>query len=133
MLGQHPDVFCGGEILWVDRALAEGKSCSCGQPFDKCPVWSVGLPALGTRGQRNFLRIKARDLERLRAAVGRPLMLDLSKTRAWRLTRWWWKRREGYLLLLRDSRGVLAGAKRKGQSLGEVLPRHRKWMLRWDR
>src|SRR5688572_20096204 len=122
MLGQHPDVFCGGEVLWVVRAIREGKPCSCGKPFEECPVWSKGLPALGPRAQRNASRIRAADLERLRAAVGRPMLLDLSKTRAWRLTRWWWRRREGYLILVRDSRGVLAGAKRKGQKISEVLP-----------
>ena len=106
-------------MIGVDRAIREGKPCSCGMPFETCPVWSKGLPALGPRAQRNASRIRAADLERLRLAIGRPLLLDLSKTRAWRLTRWWWRRREGYLILVRDSRGV--------------LPRHRKWMQRWDR
>jgi hypothetical protein len=39
----------------------------------------------------------------------------------------------GFLLLVRDARGVLAAGMRKTEDLGHILRRHRKWFRRWAR
>lgn len=40
VLGQVPGFFLVGELRYIwDRGLLENSSCSCGMPFQECPVW----------------------------------------------------------------------------------------------
>ena len=43
-LGQLPGAFCAGELryLW-QRGAVEDHRCGCGEPFSRCPVWTVVL------------------------------------------------------------------------------------------
>jgi len=40
ILGQHPQIFAAGELkhIW-ERSFIENQLCSCGKPFNDCPVW----------------------------------------------------------------------------------------------
>jgi hypothetical protein len=44
LLGQADGVFSAGELryLW-ERGLIDGRLCGCGEPVDRCPVWSAVL------------------------------------------------------------------------------------------
>ncbi|MGB3634443.1 MAG: hypothetical protein WA982_10425, partial [Rubrobacteraceae bacterium] len=40
-LGQIDGFFSAGEICYIWRQnFIENRLCGCGQPFDKCPVWT---------------------------------------------------------------------------------------------
>ena len=83
-LGQLPGAFCAGELryLW-QRGAVEDHRCGCGEPFSRCPVWTVVLedvrrahPDLDPADLAVRLRerLRARRLPQMlgRRALGRP-------------------------------------------------------------
>jgi len=133
MLGMHSEVLCVGEIMRLEDALALGYGCSCGASFDACPFWGPRMELLAP--YRNDY--KSYDLalfDELAVGARQSLVFDTSKTRVWRSRRNWStpdaRRRAGFVFLLRDSRGVLAAAKREGNELAHAAPRHVKWIKR---
>ena len=130
LLGGHPRIHCPGELLRLGQALETGRPCGCGARLEDCPYWSRELAWLKSDYAWDERRYDARLYKRLAQAEGADVSVDLSKTLAWRVTRGWKDPRVGYILLLRDSRGVLASAVREGADPDRQLKRHRKWMKR---
>ena len=130
LLARHPRLFCAGEVAWADYAVAKAIPCTCGAPYAACPYWGPLLPRLAARGY-DHRRYDQELFLALRAASGADVLIDNSKTRAWRMARRW--RGVGFILLVRDARGVLAAALRKGGDLDRLLRRHRKWTRRFAR
>ncbi len=77
VIGQVPGVCAAGELvhLW-QRAVLDNERCGCGQPFDRCPLWT----AVGERAFGGWSRERAERVLALRARVDRsrhlpPLVL----------------------------------------------------------
>lgn len=106
MLGNHPDLFGGGELTWLFRFAQDASQwCSCGVPLKECTVWAElfdslrrGFPdltladaaALNLRCERLGGRASEADraryrelwsfvLSTLRAAAGTKAIVDSSK------------------------------------------------------
>jgi hypothetical protein len=62
----------------------------------------------------------------------RKVLVDLSKTRAHRLAARWKDPGVGFVLLLRDPRGVLRSMAAKGEDLRRALKPHLKWIGRLE-
>lgn len=131
LLARHPQAACVGETAWVDYAVAQGTPCTCGLPYADCPYWGPLLPRLKGRGDYAYKRFRPELFQELRRAAGADVVIDNSKTRGWQLARRW--PGVGFILLVRDARGVLSSGLRKGGDLGHVLRRHRKWTRRFAR
>jgi hypothetical protein len=133
LLDRHPDVFCPGELLRLDRALApEAGPCSCGVQVRQCPTWERWLRHLPAPVTRDYRAWTPAILDQFRRSEARSVLLDSSKSRAYRLSRNWREPSVGYLLILRDPRGVLCSDLRRGADLGKELRTHRKWMQRYE-
>jgi hypothetical protein len=133
LLGMHPEVVCVGELMRVDEAVGRGLPCTCGVPVGECAFWRERLPGLRADTALDYRRFEVDTYRRLAAGCGKRVAVDLSKTRIWRRTRWWRDRGEGYVFLVRDSRGVLASALRERKDLDGLLRKHVKWMRRLSR
>lgn len=85
ILGSVPGVFAGGELRYVwQRGVVENHLCSCGQPFDRCPLWTEVMDRLrartapGAKPERvgvdlqRRLRLRKVPAMLARWAVGRP-------------------------------------------------------------
>jgi hypothetical protein len=133
LLGKHPDVLAVGELMRVSESLERGSPCTCGALLAACPFWMRYLPWLAELGN-DGLRFGPELYRRIGADAGRAVVLDDSKTLAWRARRRA-DARTGYVFMLRDSRGVLAAALRAGREADfpEILRRHEKWMKRLAR
>jgi hypothetical protein len=129
LLNRHPQVFCGGEMMRIQRALICKLPCSCGEMLETCPFWKPLLPFFESV-RYDYRRFSPKLYEQIATAVAAELVLDLSKTLTWKRTRWWWKSDVGYIFLVRDSRGILSSRVRKGKELDGGLRKHRKWMKR---
>jgi hypothetical protein len=132
LLDMHPAIFCGGEMMRISRAMTIGKPCACGRPIGECSFWKPLIPNLG-RAARTYRGFTRRIYERVRESAGSDLVLDLSKTLAWKRTRWWRRKDVGYLFLIRDSRGILSSSRRAGKEIEGSLRKHRKWIRRLAR
>ncbi len=134
MLNRHPDVLCPGELLRLEDALADPSSpCSCGAPLKLCDVWDRRLQALPAEVKSNYTGWTARLLEAMADREGAKVLVDLSKTRAYRLSRKWRDPRTGYIFLTRDPRGALRSHAVKGGDLKERVKIHKKWTNRLAR
>ena len=133
LLDMHSRILCVGEILRTDLALETELPCGCGAKIPECPFWKPLLPALQRETKLAARRFRADTFRKLARAHGREVLVDLSKTRAWRLARRWKDADVGFVFLIRDSRGVMASTARGGKDIDHPLRRHRKWMRRFQR
>lgn len=134
LMNRHSQVLCVGEMRRTDLALQEAQLCGCGTPLSSCDFWRPYLPWLEAEGGNDHQRFTNELFSRIGAAVGKPTVLDLSKTRNWRMARWRRRRGdEGYVILIRDSRGVMSSTLRQGKDVAVPLKKHRKWMKRYER
>ena len=132
-LNMHPRVLCVGEMARADRAMKAGGSCCCGEPLGECSFWRPFLPQLEAAGHYDFRRFTPGLYDSIRQATGRDVVVDLSKSRVYRMTRRWRDGGEAYLFLVRDPRGVIASGLRSGNDLESALRKHKKWMSRLQR
>ncbi|MBK8179957.1 MAG: sulfotransferase [Planctomycetes bacterium] len=130
MLGQHPRVLSVGELLRLGPALEQDFFCTCGQRMSQCSFWTARVQELERETGFDWRRFGVATFDRLAREAGREMAFDLSKTLVWRRTRWWLDRGEGYVFLVRDSRGVIASALRQDRDLERQLVKHVKWMER---
>ncbi len=134
MLGRHFSVLAVGELMRVRDALERESPCTCGEPLPGCPFWSRFLPWMEAL-RYDWRAFRPELYRRIGEHAGRTIVLDNSKTLAWRM-RWCADQRTGYVFMLRDSRGILAAAVREGRSgkdFERVLSRHAKWIKRLGR
>jgi hypothetical protein len=132
MLDMHSEVFCGGEMLRLESALSESSSlCSCGAAVRQCPNWQRWLTVLPESVQKDYRHWTPEILDRLRLEADKRLLVDSSKSRAYRVTERWRHHAAAYVLILRDPRGVLCSDLRRGADLEKELSTHRKWMRRY--
>lgn len=132
MLDMHPEVLCGGEILRLESAMANPAIlCSCGITVGECPEWKTWLSVLPQNVKTDYRHWTLEILDRLRQSAGKSLLVDSSKSRAYRLTESWRDRQVAYVLILRDPRGVLCSDLRRGAELEKELATHRKWIQRY--
>lgn len=132
MLDMHPRVHCVGELLRIFLAIDKGLACGCGAQIPECPFWSAELAWLKSAVWPLGLRFRPAVFERLARVAGKEITLDLSKSLAWRHGRFRRSPRDGFVFLVRDSRGALASIARKGKPLDAQLARHVKWMQRYQ-
>ena len=132
LLDMHDRVLCVGELLRTDLAIEHGIVCGCGAKVPECAFWSPLLPALERETRLDPERFTAESFRRIGRAHGKDVVVDLSKTRAWRLAKRW-KDDVGFVFLIRDSRGVMASTARDGKDIAHPLRRHKKWMKRYLR
>ena len=133
LLNGHSRVYCPGELMRLGAALQHDRLCGCGAHLQDCPFWSRQLPWLESDYACDERRFDKRLYARLAEEEGAEVSVDLSKTLSWRVTRRWRDARVGYVLLLRDSRGVLAATRRQEKALDRPLRKHKKWMRRLAR
>lgn len=133
LLDMHSRVLCVGEVLRTDLALETGLPCGCGAKIPECGFWKPLLPSLESETRFDPRRFRAETFRRLGRANGREVVVDLSKTRAWRLARRWKDADVGFVFLIRDLRGVIASTAREGKDTARTLVRHNKWMKRYLR
>ena len=133
MLNMHPLALCVGEILRLDQALADTRAiCFCREPVRTCSFWTRWVRQLPDAVKKDPPRWTLDLLDRMRVEEGRKLLVDLSKSRAWRLTRRWKQDSIGYLFLVRDPRGVMRSALKRNQDLSDLIKLHRKWIPRYQ-
>ena len=133
LLDMHTRVLCVGEILRTDLALETELPCGCGAKIPDCPFWKPRLASLERETGFDPERFRADTFRRLARENGKDVVVDLSKTRAWRLAKRWRDADVGFVFLIRDSRGVMASTARAGKDIRHPLGRHKKWMKRYLR
>jgi hypothetical protein len=131
MLNRHPDLLCPGEFLWIDDALDKNLPCSCGLAMNTCPFWAEHLPRLPPKILKDYTQTRAADLHTLRLAANRKVLLDLSKSRFYRVPRLARTERMGLIFLARDPRALLASRLREGGELPHEIRKLRKWTGRF--
>lgn len=75
LLGQVPGCLAAGEVRYAwERGLLQNHRCGCGEPFDRCPLWTVVMaeafpsgppPDVASRARRLDRRIRVRQLPRM--------------------------------------------------------------------
>jgi hypothetical protein len=135
LLNGHPSCAFVGETARI--VSTEGKHCSCGALLKDCDRWGPLMPLLSQRRPDDWRDLTPEVYEQIRARFGAQVLVDTSKTLAWRMQRSlrspWTRAPVGYVWLVRDSRGVMASPHRKGRPVVPVLGRHVKWIRRWER
>ena len=132
MLNMHEEVLCAGEILRLDSALSNPEErCSCGALLGDCPFWNRWINKLTDAQKRNYAHWTFELLDTLRRQEGKRLLVDLSKTRAYRLSHRWQRAEVGYILMVRDPRGTMRSDLVAGKNLFTEVRLHRKWLRRY--
>ena len=133
LLDSHPDLLCVGELLRLGEAIEKGLPCSCGASLEQCELWGARLESLASQTGRDWRGFEPGTFARLGAELGAATVVDLSKTLVWRRGRRWKSAGDGYVLLLRDPRGIMAATVRAGGDLAGALAKHVKWKKRLQR
>ncbi|MBI4529406.1 MAG: sulfotransferase [Deltaproteobacteria bacterium] len=133
MLNMHRSVFFVGELARIDRCLKGHQPCRCGEPLSRCPYWSRFLPEIESRAGYDFRRFSPDLYRRIGELCGKAFIVDTSKTRVYRMARWWVNGGEKYIFLVRDPRGALTSAVSRGNNLKRALRKNKKWTARLDR
>jgi hypothetical protein len=131
VLDMHPDVVCVGELLRLSEGLENpAEQCSCGAALRECSFWMRLINQVPEEVKKNYKKWDLPLLNKVRLGENGRLLIDLSKTRAHRLTKRWHDQSVGYILMLRDPRGVLRTTVERGEDLAGPLKVHRKWIGR---
>lgn len=140
MLDMHPRMLCVGELMRIKEAIKQGLPCSCGKLIPECEFWREYISLIEKENNFNYKRFTPEFYDKLRKASENEVMVDLSKNKPVRLingfisSRNWKSSRAGFILLLRDPRGVAASLlRRRDRGLEKFLSRYVKWMKRFER
>ena len=132
MLGAHSAALCVGEILRLEQAAADPeKKCSCGASFRACAFWQELSAHLPKEVMRDYKKWSPELFEDILARQGKQMLVDTSKSRAFRLISKWERRSARYILMIRDPRGVMRSSLRRGKDLTTLLGTHLKWIERY--
>lgn len=132
----HTRVLCVGEMTRVEWTLDKNRTCGCGVQLHDCEFWSPRLSILKSAGY-DYRRFTPNVFDSVRTTTSADVIVDLSKTRIWRMLRGWRAPlrigQAAYILLLRDPRGIMASNIRTNRPLAHRLRQYRKWMRRQER
>ncbi len=132
LLDNHPGVVGVGELLRLDQVIADPQSkCSCGLPAADCPDWSSLIDGIPEKVKRNYKKWTPDLLNRVRENGCGDVLVDVSKTRGYRLAKGWKRRDVGYVLLLRDPRGIFRSYAAEHEDFSDRLKLHKKWIVRY--
>lgn len=134
MLNMHPDVFCPGEVLRIDDSFRTGYPCSCDATLDQCPFWTPRLHLVSEPAQRDYRNTTREDYNRILEHEQKRLLLDISKSKVYRMRRRLLDDQDaGLIFLVRDTRGVMASILRRGNTFDHELRSYVKWLKRFAR
>ncbi len=132
LLGSHPDVVNTGELLRLEEAVAAPDSkCACGLPLADCADWWRLFEGIPQKALRDYRKWKPELLDKVRENAGARVLVDVSKTRSYRLAKRWRGPEVGFILLTRDPRGIFRSYVKGGGELKGRLRMHRKWLKRF--
>ena len=132
LLGSHPDIVNTGELLRLDSVIGDpAAKCACGLPLEDCGNWWKLFEGIPEKVLRKYTRWTPDLLDRVRSNAGAKMLVDVSKTRSYRLARRWRHPEVGFVLLTRDPRGIFRSYVQRGEPLGGRLRLHRKWLGRF--
>lgn len=132
LLNNHPAVINVGELLRLDFTLDDpSHRCACGLPLSECPDWKRMMQGVPERVKRNFRKWTPDLLNQVRVNSNAEVLVDVSKTRAYRLAKRWRNPEVGFILLLRDPRGILRSHVGQGREIAGKLKLHKKWLKRY--
>lgn len=140
VLNMHSRLLCVGELMRIDDSLVKQLPCSCGELISDCRFWSDYIPLIKKMTNNfKYKHFTPNFYEMLRRSTESEVIVDLSKTRIIRMMnnmlsgRKWRPAKAGFILMLRDPRGVSASALRRGVQLDEFLPKYEKWLKRYEK
>jgi hypothetical protein len=132
LLGSHPEVVNTGELLRLEEAITTpGAKCSCGLPMMECGDWWRLMEGIPEKVRRDYRKWTPALLDRVRENAGARMLVDVSKTRSYRLAKRWRHPEVGFILLTRDPRGIFRSYVEGGGDLKGRLRMHRKWLKRF--
>lgn len=132
LLGSHPDVVNTGELLRLEDEVRDpAAKCSCGLPLMDCRDWWSLFEGVPEKVRMDYRRWTPALLDRVRANAGAKVLVDVSKTRSYRLAKRWRNPEVGFVVLTRDPRGIFRSYVHRGGELAGRLRMHRKWMKRF--
>ncbi|SCZ51965.1 sulfotransferase family protein [Thiohalomonas denitrificans] len=139
MLNMHSRILCVGELMRIKEALKKDLRCSCGDRIKECEFWRQHLPTIKQKYGLNYRKFTPKFYGSLRTASQNEAIVDLSKTKVFRtMTGYfshsnWKSESAGFIVLLRDPRGVGASLLRtNNKGLDRFLFRYKKWMKRYQ-
>lgn len=122
----------------IREAIEKKTPCSCGEKIPDCAFWKRYLPLIEKANDFRYKRFNPEFYEMLRRAADSDVLVDLSKNKVLRAmngmlsAQQWKSENAGYVLLLRDPRGVGASLlRRSDKGLDRFLSRYEKWMKRY--
>jgi hypothetical protein len=133
LLNNHPAVVDVGELLRLESNLDNpAHRCACGLLLNECPDWRRMMDGVPEKVKRNYRKWTPKLLSRVRENAQADVLVDVSKTRAYRLAKRWRDTDVGFILLLRDPRGILRSQVAAGKPVESKLKLHRKWVKRYE-
>ena len=140
LLDMHSQVLCVGELLRIRDAIEKAYPCSCGKKLEDCDFWHRHIEWIKNEVGLQYKHFTQGLYAKLCALSGKNVAVDLSKTRVLRMMDGFFVNRmnrfnnAGFILLLRDPKGISASAMRRtDKSLDRFLNRYLKWMNRFQK
>ncbi len=140
MLDMHSRILCVGELMRIKGAISKQYPCSCGKQIAECEFWSKYLPLIEKANRFQFKQFTPQFYDMLRDKSESQIIVDLSKNRVIRMLRSirsaqkWKSNDAGFILLLRDPKGLSASMlRRTTKGLEHFLRRNKKWMKRFQK
>lgn len=133
MLNRHPAVVSPGELLRLSEALEKDLPCYCGSGIRECDTWRQRLQRIPENAKRDFRKWTPDSLAELAARENGKILVDLSKTRAYRLAKRWTESDVGFILVVRDPRGAMRGYGAMEADLTKKIRVHKKWTKRFEK
>jgi hypothetical protein len=132
LLDNHPDVVDVGELMRLEQAIEDPASkCSCGMLASECPDWNALIRGVPERVRLNYKKWTPELLNVVRQNAGKKVLVDVSKTRGYRLAKRWRDPNVGFIFLARDPRGIFRSFIENGtDDLMDRLKMHKKWLKR---
>lgn len=133
LLNNHPSIVDIGELLRLNSKLDDPTAlCACGSLLTECPDWNKYFEGIPEKVKRNYRKWTPRLLHQLRMNAKADVLVDVSKTLAYRLAKRWKDPDVGFILIVRDPRGALRSHITQGKDLDRRLKLQRKWMKRYQ-
>lgn len=134
LLNNHTGIVNVGELLRLEYVVDKPEAkCACGLTAHECKDWNALLEGIPDEVRRDYRKWTPALLDRMRMNAGASVLVDVSKTRGYRLAAKWKNPEVGFILLFRDPRGILRSFVADGGDLPDQLKRHHKWIRRYEK